>query len=289
MVPSDPGYVHGTHPEEQARLSKLNSLLNKQSLAALQLGGGERILDVGSGLGQLSLAMAQAAGPAGSVLGIERSDEQLSVARARVGTAEVRVEFRRGDALDPPLTADEWGSFDVAHARFVLEHVENPIVVVRALARAVRPGGRIILEDDDHDVLRIWPPSPGVERLWRGYIQSYESAGKDPYVGRHLVSLLHEAGACPRRNRWLSFSGCSGSDTFGALVANLRGILEGARSAIMSATGVTTPDYDNAIEELDRWGRRPDAALWYGTCWAEAIVPGKPVGSHEPDRRRPGS
>ena len=56
---------------------------------------------------------------------------------------------------------DEWGTFDVAHTRFVLEHVPDPLRVVKTMVRAVQPGGRIVLADDDHDVLRLWPEPPG--------------------------------------------------------------------------------------------------------------------------------
>src|SRR5688572_33292952 len=54
-------YIHGTAPQEQARLSLLNDLLNARCLRELDLKGGERILDVGSGLGQLSRAMGDVA------------------------------------------------------------------------------------------------------------------------------------------------------------------------------------------------------------------------------------
>jgi 16S rRNA A1518/A1519 N6-dimethyltransferase RsmA/KsgA/DIM1 with predicted DNA glycosylase/AP lyase activity len=49
-------YRQGTKPEEQARLSLLNDLLNVGSLRELDLRGSERILDIGSGLGQLTSA-----------------------------------------------------------------------------------------------------------------------------------------------------------------------------------------------------------------------------------------
>src|SRR5262245_56998718 len=54
-------YIHGTDPEEQARLTRLNQLLNQRSVEEIALCGGERILDLGSGLGQLSRALARAA------------------------------------------------------------------------------------------------------------------------------------------------------------------------------------------------------------------------------------
>src|SRR5436309_15683962 len=184
-------YLHGTEPLEQRRLSRLNDLINRASLAELGLRGGERILEVGSGLGQFARAMARLAGPSGHVLGIERSPEQLRGAmRAARGAGEARlVEWRRGDALALPPRRGEWGSFDVAHARFLLEHVPDPLAVVRAMARAVRPGGRVVLEDDDHALMHLWPDPPGFRAVWDAYIRSYDRAGNDPYVGRRLVAL----------------------------------------------------------------------------------------------------
>src|SRR5262245_13271218 len=144
-------YIHGTDPSEQKRLSLLNTIINDSSLRALGLRGGERILDVGSGLGQCTRAMARAAGM--RVVGIERSADQIDEARrqAREEGEEDRIELRQGDVLRLELPDGEWGAFDVAHARFVLEHVADPLAVVRSMVRAVRPGGRIVLEDDDRE------------------------------------------------------------------------------------------------------------------------------------------
>lgn len=104
-------YIHRTELNEQRRLSILNDLLNEGSLRTLPLRPGERVLDVGSGLGQLTRAMARAIAPGGRVVGVERSAEQLSVARRLADDAEEedRVDLREGDATDLPLAADEWG------------------------------------------------------------------------------------------------------------------------------------------------------------------------------------
>ena len=269
-------YLHGTAPVEQHRLTGLNRLLNESSLRELGLVGGERILDVGCGLAQFTRAMARAGGPSARVLGIERSPEQIAEAlrQAREEGEEGLIEIRQGDALALPLESGEWGAFDVAHARFVLEHVRDALAVVRGMVRAVRPGGRIVIEDDDHDVLRLWPEPPGARALWSAYVRTYERNGNDPYVGRRLVALLHEAGAMPSRNAWIPFGGCSGSPDFAALVENLIGLLEGAREAIQ-ATGVLEPasSFDEGIRALRAWGARPDAAFWFARCWAEGRKP----------------
>lgn len=268
-------YLHGTDPREQARLARLNALINRRSLRELDLRGGERILEVGSGLGQMALAMARLAGPAGRVVGIERSPEQIRAAAraARAAREERLVVWRRGDALAMPLSRSEWGSFDLAHARFLLEHVPDPLAVVRAMVRAVRPGGRIVLEDDDHDVLRLWPEPPGFTPLWRAYIRSFDRLGNDPAVGRRLVQLLHDAGARPKRNTWVFFGSCSGSPDFAAYVDNAVGVVRGARGAILGGGLLPAREFDSALSAFDAWKRRRDAAFWFAIAWAEGRRP----------------
>jgi SAM-dependent methyltransferase len=264
-----PEYIHGTDPEEQARLSLLNDLLNIGSLRELQLQGGERILDVGSGLGQLSRAMARASGV--RVLGIERSAEQIAEAERQAARADeaALVEFRQGDALQIPLRDEEWGTFDLAHTRFLLEHLRDPLAVVRAMLRAVRPGGRIVLEDDDHDGLRLWPELPGFVKLWQAYQRSYEHLGNDPAIGRRLVSLLVDAGAVPVRNSFVFFGSCAGDPQFSLYVENLIGVIAGARTTVVEAGLLDPAAFDAAITALRAWSRDAAATLWYAVSWAE--------------------
>ncbi len=262
-------YIHGTAPAEQARLSVLNDLINVGSLRELHLQGGERILDVGSGTGQLSRAMARVTGV--RVLGVERSIEQIAEAErqaAQAGEAAL-IEFRQGEALQLPLRAEEWGSFDVAHTRFLLEHLRDPLTAVKAMVRSVRPGGRIVLEDDDHDLLRLWPEPPGFAPLWLAYQRSYEHLGNDPIIGRRLVSLLAQAGAVPLRNTFIFFGGCAGEPHFPHYVENLIGVVNGARATVVEAKLLDAAAFDAAIANVREWGRDRAATLWYAVSWAE--------------------
>jgi len=274
-TPQEATYIHGTSPEEQRRLSTLNGFINEGSLRELGLRGGERVLDVGCGLAQLTRAMARAVGPNGRVVGVEKDPAQLAEAKRQAAekNEEHLLELREGDACALPLSEQEWGAFDVAHARFVLEHVGDPLRVVRGMVRAVRPGGRIVLEDDDHDVLRLHPEPPGFRALWEAYMRTYDRLGHDPYIGRRLVSLLHEAGAKPVRNTWIFFGSCAGQPTFNAVVNNALSILRGARETILRQSLLDPAIFDETLKLLAAWGKRPDAALWFSICWAEGIRP----------------
>jgi SAM-dependent methyltransferase len=229
------------------------------------------VIDFGCGLGQFTRAMARAAGRGAKVVGIERNEQQVHAARelaAAAGEAEL-VEFRQGAVLSPPLQPGEPSSFDVAHARFLLEPVRDPLAVVRVMAGAVRPGGRIVLADDDHEVLRIWPEVPGFYELWSAYMNTYSRLGNDPGVGRRLVELLHRAGVTPVRTTWVWFGGCAGEPVFVPLVENLVGLVQSARAAILENGALSARTLDATLDAVRAWGQRDDAALWFSVCWAQ--------------------
>src|SRR5438093_1119005 len=272
---SESVYIHGTSEEEQRRLSLMNDvLLNPASIREMALRGDESILDFGAGLGQFTRLMAHAV-PRGRVVGIERNEEQLAGARklAEADAEKVRVEFRPGDVLDLRLGDREWGSFDLAHARFLLEHLPDPLNVVKTMVRAVRPGGRIVLADDDHGVLRLWPEPPGMYDLWNAYIRTYDRIGNAPFVGRRLVQLVADAGAMPVRHTWVFFGGCAGMETFPVLASNMAGVVRTARETMISLRLVEPEVFDRVMDEYARWAKRPDAALWFAVAWAEGTRP----------------
>ncbi len=268
-------YIHGASPQEQDRLAALNGLINSRCFQAIDLHNIESILDIGSGLGQFTRLLSSHLAKRGRVVGIEHNPAQLAEAQrlARAAGEEYLAEFRQGDALALPLRDEEWGTFDLAHTRFLLEHVRDPLAVVRAMVRAVKPGGRIVLADDDHGLLHIWPEPPGFATLWHAYIRSYDRHGNDPYVGRRLVALLHQAGARPAGRQWLDFGSSAGEDNFAAAVANIIGIMLGARATILAEALLDTDSFDQAIDAFQQWSHRPDAAIWYAICWAQGVKP----------------
>lgn len=272
VIPSS--YIHGTEPAEQRRLARLNRWINTTCLHRLRLLGGERILEVGSGLGLFARDMARATG-GGQVVCVERDEGQIyrCLELAEAAGEGSLLDVRQGEALHLPLSDEEWGAFDVVHCRFVLEHVAQPQAVVQTLARTLRPGGRMILADDDHDVLRMWPPMPAVDELWRALIHTFSELGHDPFVGRKLIAMMRVADLEPVQNESLFFGGCAGLDRWDLVVDNLAGVLIGARSQILATSAIPSDVFDEVIESLEDWRQRSDSALWYQICWAEAVKP----------------
>ena len=104
----------------------------------------DRLLDVGCGTGTLAVAAAQRGA---RVVGIDRSRAMLRLARDKAAHAQVSVELREGRL---PLLPAPSEAFDAATALFVLSELsrDEAALAVRAMAEAVRPGGRIIIADE---------------------------------------------------------------------------------------------------------------------------------------------
>jgi ubiquinone/menaquinone biosynthesis C-methylase UbiE len=260
-------YIHGSHPEEQDRLALLNQLINDRCFPKLKLKKGFRVLDVGSGLGQFTYQMSEAVGEGGFCLGIERDVNQISVARKNHKSNN--LEFRQGDALHLPLTPNEWGTFDFAHTRFLLEHLPNPSQAVSQMVKALKPGGRIVLEDDDHESMILFPEPTGFKELWSAYMQSYIEVGNDPFIGRKLTKLLLDQGVKNIRNDVVFFGDCAGTNTFHLFTSNLIGVIVTSHPVMISSHLISEREYQIAIENIRAWGALPHASLWYNINVAE--------------------
>ena len=265
-------YIHGSSPQEQARLSLLNDILNDACLQKLNPRPGEKVIDFGCGLGQFTRLIARHVGPDGAVTGIERDKNQIAQARNLADAAGEAglVEFRQGDAMAP---TSEPANFDTAHARFLLEHVPDASAVVAQMVLSVRPGGRVFVIDDDHDNFRPWPEPPGFPALWAAYVQSFQRLGSDPFIGRKLGGLLRQAGLTEIRNDYVFFGGCAGDDRFLATIDNLIGAFEGAKAAMLASEDLDEADFVHGMQGLEAWKTQPSSALWYAASCAEGIVP----------------
>jgi len=105
----------------------------------------DRVLDLGSGSGTDSFALAHLVGTEGHVTGVDMTDEQLAKAeRLRAHTGRHNVEFMRGYIQDPPILDR---SVDLVVSNGVINLAPDKSAVFRAAARVLAPGGRLALAD----------------------------------------------------------------------------------------------------------------------------------------------
>jgi 27-O-demethylrifamycin SV methyltransferase len=101
---------------------------------------GERLLDVGCGLGDAAISLARDLGTTGEVVGVDVSAAMLEVAHQRCKDASCAVRFLVGDARSLEQADD---SFDAVRSERTLQWVPDPEVIVGGFARVLRSGGRL--------------------------------------------------------------------------------------------------------------------------------------------------
>jgi ubiquinone/menaquinone biosynthesis C-methylase UbiE len=160
--------------------------------AHLGLAHGERLLDVGCGLGEASLRLAEDLGESGELVGVDASEQMLRVARSKARAARCRVRFTAGDAcaLDEPDA-----SFDAARSERTLQWLADPVAAVAEMVRVVRPGGRVSLIDTDWSTFAIDIGDRALARLVREAMRTERNRPSN--VGRRLHELLRAAGCVP--------------------------------------------------------------------------------------------
>ena len=262
-------YLHGTDPKEQSRLTRLNDLMNDRCFSKLKLKKGYRVLDVGSGLGQMTYRISQYIEENGFCLGIERDKNQLE--RAMKNFQGQNIKFRQGDALDLQLETGELNSFDFVHTRFLLEHLSDPNKAVAEMVKALKPGGRIFLADDDHQAMILFPEPRGFHLLWSAYMDSYVEVGNDPFIGRKLTKLLHENEIGEITNDMIFFGDCAGNSTFQLFVDNLIEVILPSLETMISSKSISEKEFKEAIDALAGWSKLPNATIWYTICCAEGV------------------
>jgi SAM-dependent methyltransferase len=115
--------------------------LGRSAMDALGPKAGERVLDVGCGCGQTSLALTEAVGPGGAVTGLDISHVMLDEARRSAREAGLaNLEFREADAQTAPLDP---GAYDGLFSRFGVMFFADPTAAFGNLAGALKPGGRL--------------------------------------------------------------------------------------------------------------------------------------------------
>jgi SAM-dependent methyltransferase len=189
-----PEYALGSDDTEIARLQTQAAFLAEPTTLLLQRGGirpGMRVLDLGSGPGDVAFQVAHMVGPDGSVLGVERDPAQLAVAtHRRDGFGFGNVDFRLGDAR----TFLDEEPFDAVVCRLLLMHLPGVVDVLAHHLYSLRPGGVFIAVDYDVAGVRALPEVELYSRLITWIRAGFDYAHADVFVGMRFPLLFEQAG-----------------------------------------------------------------------------------------------
>lgn len=188
-VPSE-HYSHGHH-ESVLRSHSWRTVENSAAYLAPYLHSGTTVLDVGCGPGTITIDIAAMVGPA-KVIGIDASPEIVEKATELAAERDIdNVEFVVGNAYE--LNYED-ASFDVVHTHQVLQHLSDPVRMLRELRRVRTSGGVVAARDVDYGACFWYPASTGLDH-WLELVRAiYRSNGTEPDAGRRIKSWAMDAG-----------------------------------------------------------------------------------------------
>ena len=264
MGPDDT-YTHGHH-ESVLRSHVWRTVENSAGYLLPHLASGLDVLDVGCGPGTITADLARRVAP-GAVVGIDRSDEVVDLARpAAAGLDNVRFEV--GDVY---ALADADASFDVVHAHQVLQHLSDPVAALREMRRVCRPGGVVAARDADYASFAWAPLDERLDR-WLDVYRAVARANRaEPDAGRHLLGWAHAAGfdtVVATASVWC-FSTPDDRAWWGGLWADrMRSSSVGDQA--VEAGICTRADLDAMAEAFTEWAAHPDA--WFAVLHGEIVA-----------------
>lgn len=192
------GYALGNADIEHDRLIRQATRfrgLTEEFLRAAGICEGLRVLDLGSGIGDVAMLIARIVGVHGEVVGVERDARSTNRARVRAADAGyANVTFREADIANIAHST----AFDAVVGRFILQHVPDPSAILRSALRLLRPKGIVAFQEVS------WAPSlaaNGHLSLWSACASTAHdaiaAAGADTNVGLALHRIFTDAGIPP--------------------------------------------------------------------------------------------
>ena len=184
-------YTHGHH----ASVVSNHALRTARDSAAFLLPHikpTHQILDLGCGPGTITIDLARLV-PQGHVTGGDAVESVLDQARALASSLAVpNLTFTRLDANALPFPP---GTFDVVYAHQLLQHVADPVAVLREMRRVAKsPSGIVAARDADYRTFAWHPQPPGLDAWNTLYRRVARANGGEPDAGRHLGAWAREAG-----------------------------------------------------------------------------------------------
>ena len=244
-------YVHGYSGRETIRLSDqaetLANLIHHDSIYP----EGSTILEVGCGTGSQTVIIGSM-NPLCNFTSIDISPKSLKIAKERIDAAGLQnISFIMTDINKLKLLNS---AFDHALFCFVLEHLIDPVSVIRKVMQLVKSGGTITAIEGDHGSVCFYPESEKSLKTIKCQEALQHKAGGDPNIGRRLYPLLVSSGlnnvsVSPR----LVYADYSRPDLVdGFTKKTFIAMIEGVKENAISHGLMSEKDWDEGIRDLYR-------------------------------------
>ena len=196
MADNERTYTMGRSKEETERLIQQSGLYEDITGRLLRDAGlftGMKVLDIGSGAGDVAFAAAELVGGEGEVVGVDMNPEILETARTRAQAAGLaNVQF----VADDVQTLDLPNDFDALIGRLILLYLPDPVATLKQLATHLRPGGIVAFQDAEFSVYSsiAHPETPIMNQLAEWGVEVFRRSGANVGMGLDLYSTFVDAG-----------------------------------------------------------------------------------------------
>lgn len=243
-------YPFRSSDEERQRLvaqAELVAPSTRRLFERAGIGPGMRVLDIGSGPGDVALLAARLVAPRGSVIGVDRDPAQVAFANERAkADGLTNLRFIVGDFREIEIKP-----VDAIVGRLVLMYAANPLDALRRAVRNLRAGGVIALQEsivDYEGPVLIEPLDCLAAKVARWFRAGFEHAGVHSRMGMRLFGLMRAAGLDPSTEIEMSVPIQEGPD--GALFRVLTSVVRSQMAAIVASGVATEAEID--IETLEQ-------------------------------------
>ena len=256
-----PAYILGHSEREIARLKAQAAQVDpitRRFLREAGIGPGMRVLDVGSGAGDVSFLAAELVGASGEVIGVDLAPAAVEAARSRAAAQSLaNVTFLQGN----PAAMSFERPFDAAIGRYVLQFQKDPTAALRAIAAHVRPEGLLVFHEIDWAGLASFPPVPTFDQVCQWGIATLRRHGTEAYMGRKLHEAFVGAGLpAPTMRLEAPVGGAAANavwlDRFKQLIATLLPEME--RLGVATAAQV---DIETLVERISAEANRTNSVI----------------------------
>ena len=196
---SDATYTLGRTSHETTRLIEQSRIYGESTHRLCKragITGGMRVLEIGSGAGDVALTLAELVGPTGKIVGVDVNAEILDTARQRTTDAGIQnVEFIASDARDLVFS----DKFDAIVGRFVLMYMADPREAFATLITHLKPGGIAAFQEPEYTLYPAFlhPDTPLTNQLITWILDVFKHSGAHLDMGIGLYQAFVYAGLPP--------------------------------------------------------------------------------------------